>query len=163
MQFGDRWLSVSKRPTLRLVHRSCGCETRPIVACSECLSELEARAVHYRDGPGAGRQASKPGRNTRRASDGSRFMLGRPSSVSRALQIIGDKWSFLGVREAFFGNRRYDKIQSESGIAPNILTNRLSRPVAQGMFHRLLYQRAPDRYQYLLTDRGQELYGPIGA
>ena len=163
MQFGDRWLSVNKRPPLILVHRSCGCESRPIVACSECSSELEARAVDYRDGPGAGRQPSKPGRNTRRASDGSRFMLGRPSSVSRALQIIGDKWSFMVVREAFFGNRRYDKIQSELGIAPNILTDRLSRLVAQGVFHRRLYQRAPERYEYLLTDMGRDLYGPFIA
>src|SRR5467141_2144402 len=118
MQFGDRWLSVSKRPPLVLVHRSCGCESRPIVACSDCSAELEARAVDYRDGPGAGRQPSKPGRNTRRASDGSRFMLGRPSSVSRALQIIGDKWSFMVVREGFFGNRRYDYIQSEFASRP---------------------------------------------
>jgi DNA-binding HxlR family transcriptional regulator len=163
MQFGDRWLSVSKRPPLVLVHGSCGCESRPIVACSECSSELEARAVQYRDGPGAGRKPAKPGRNTRRVSDGSRFMMGRPSSVSRALQIIGDKWSFMVVREAFFGNRRYDKIQSELGIAPNILTDRLSRLVAQGIFHRLLYQRAPERYEYLLTDMGRDLYGPLIA
>jgi DNA-binding HxlR family transcriptional regulator len=163
MQFGDRWLSVSKRPPLVLVHGSCGCESRPIVACSECSTEIEARAVQYRDGPGAGRKPSKPGRNTRRASDGSRFMLGRPSSVSRALQVIGDKWSFMVVREAFFGNRRYDKIQSELGIAPNILTDRLSRLVAQGVFHRRLYQRAPERYEYLLTDMGRDLYGPFVA
>ena len=163
MQFGDRWLSVSKRPPLVLVHGSCGCESRPIVACSECSTEIEARAVQYRDGPGAGRKPSKPGRNTRRASDGSRFMLGRPSSVSRALQVIGDKWSFMVVREAFFGNRRYDKIQLELGIAPNILTDRLSRLVAQGVFHRRLYQSAPERYEYLLTDMGRDLYGPFVA
>jgi DNA-binding HxlR family transcriptional regulator len=163
MQFGDRWLSDNKRAPLVLVHRSCGCESHPIVACSECSSELEARAVQYRDGPGAGRKPAKPGRNTRRASDGSRFMLGRPSSVSRALQIIGDKWSFMVVREAFFANRRYDKIQSELGIAPNILTDRLSRLVAQGVFHRRLYQTAPERYEYLLTDMGRDLYGPFIA
>src|SRR5580698_7166491 len=161
MQFGDRWLLDSKRPPLVLVHRTCGCESHPIVACSECSSELEPRAVQYRDGPGAGRKAAKPGRNTRRASDGSRFMLGRPSSVSRALQIIGDKWSFMVVREAFFGNRRYDKIQTELAIAPNILTDRLSRLVASGVFVRRLYQRSPDRYEYLLTDMGRDLYGPF--
>jgi DNA-binding HxlR family transcriptional regulator len=90
-------------------------------------------------------------------------MLGRPSSVSRALQIIGDKWSFMVVREAFFANRRYDKIQSELGIAPNILTDRLSRLVAQGVFHRRLYQTAPERHEYLLTDMGRDLYGPFVA
>ena len=163
MQFGDRWLSVGKRPPLVLIHSACGCETHPIVACSECLTGLQARRVEFRDGPGSGRKPAKPGRNTRRASDDSRFMQGRPSSVSRALEIIGDKWSFMVVREAFFGNRRYDHIQNELGIAPNILTDRLSRLVARGIFHRRLYQRAPERYEYRLTDMGRDLYGPFVA
>jgi DNA-binding HxlR family transcriptional regulator len=161
VQFGDRWLSDDKQPPLVLVHRSCGCESRPFVACSECSCKVEARGVQYRDGPGAGRTPSKPGRNTRRTSDGSRLMLGRPSSVSRALQIIGDKWSLMVVREAFFANRRYDRIQSELGIAPNILTDRLSRFVAQGVLRRRLYQHSPERHEYLLTDMGRDLYGPF--
>jgi DNA-binding HxlR family transcriptional regulator len=163
MQFGDRWLSRDKPLPLKLVHTPCGCECHPIVACSQCAAALDARQVQYRDGPGAGRTPSKPGRNTRRASDQSRFLLGRPSSVSRALQIIGDKWTFMVVREAFFGNRRYDRIQSELGIAPNILTDRLSRLVAQGVFLRRLYQSAPERHEYLLTDMGRDLYGSFAT
>jgi DNA-binding HxlR family transcriptional regulator len=163
MQFGDRWLSRDKPPPLKLVHMSCGCESHPIVACSECSGALDAKQVQYRDGPGAGRTPSKPGRNTRRASDQSRFLLGRPSSVSRALQIIGDKWTFMVMREAFFGNRRYDRIQTELGIAPNILTDRLSRLVAQGVLLRRLYQSAPERHEYLLTDMGRDLYGSFAT
>ena len=67
------------------------------------------------------------------------------------------------VREAFFGNRRYDKIQTELAIAPNILTDRLSRLVANGVFYRRQYQSSPDRYEYLLTDMGHDLYGPFAA
>jgi DNA-binding HxlR family transcriptional regulator len=163
MQFGDRWLAAGNLPPLTLVHMTCGCESHPYVACSGCGEKLHAREVKYRDGPGAGRRPAKAGRNTRRASDGNRFSLGRPSSVSRALEIIGDKWSFMVVREAFFGNRRYDKIQAELAIAPNILTDRLSRLVASGVFHRRLYQNAPDRYEYLLTEIGLDLYGPFVA
>src|SRR5947208_12353845 len=121
MQFGDRWLADGKPAPLTLVHVSCGCDSHPLIACSHCGERVGARDVEYRDGPGAGRHTAKTGRNTRQASDGSRFLLGRPSSVSRALQIIGDKWSFMVVREAFFGNRRYDKILTGLAIAPNIL------------------------------------------
>ncbi len=163
MQFGDRWLAGGKPAPLTLVHASCGRDSHPLVACSHCGESVNARDVKYRDGPGAGRHPAKAGRNTRRASDGSRFLLGRPSSVSRALQIIGDKWSFMVVREGFFGNRRYDKILTELEIAPNILTDRLSRLVANGVFRRRQYQSSPDRYEYLLTDMGRDLYGPFIA
>jgi len=161
MKFGDCWLADGKPPPLTLIHMSCGCTCHPMVACSHCGESIEARDVKYRDGPGAGRYPAKAGRNTRRASDGTRFLLGRPSSVSRALQIIGDKWSFMVVREAFFGNRRYDKILTELEIAPNILTDRLSRLVASGVFRRRQYQSLPDRYEYLLTDMGRDLYAPF--
>jgi DNA-binding HxlR family transcriptional regulator len=67
------------------------------------------------------------------------------------------------VREAFFGNRRYDKILTELAIAPNILTDRLSRLVANGVFHRRQYQSSPDRHEYLLTDMGRDLYAPFIA
>jgi DNA-binding HxlR family transcriptional regulator len=140
---------------------TCGCESHPIVACSACGGRLHAKEVTYRNGPGAGRHPAKPGRNTRRPSDGRRFLLGRPSSVSRALQIISDKWSFMVMREAFLGNRRYDKIQTELAIAPNILTDRLSRLVASNLFYRQLYQHAPDRYEYRLTEMGKDLFGPF--
>jgi DNA-binding HxlR family transcriptional regulator len=163
MQFGDRWLADGKPAPLTLVHVSCGCDSHPLVACSHCGKGVNARDVKYRDGSGAGRHPAKTGRNTRRASDGNRFLLGRPSSVSRALQIIGDKWSFMVVREGFFGNRRYDKILTELSIAPNILTDRLSRLVANGVLHRRQYQSSPDRYEYLLTDMGRDLYGPFIA
>lgn len=163
MQFGDRWLSGTAGPPLRLIHTECGCESHPIVACSACLQEARANEVTYRDGPGAGQSPAKPGRNARRPSDDRRFLLGRPSSVSRTLQVIGDKWSFMVAREAFFGVRRYDRIQSSLGIAPNILTDRLSRLVAKGIFRKRLYRTSPARYEYVLTDMGRDLYGPFIA
>ncbi|BAT61505.1 putative HTH-type transcriptional regulator YtcD [Variibacter gotjawalensis] len=163
MQFGDRWLSGKVKPPLTLVHQPCGCESHPIVACSACVTEVDARSVAYRDGPGAGQTLAKPGRAARRSSDDSKFMVGRPSSVSRALQIIGDKWTFMVAREAFFGVRRYDRIQAHLGVAPNILTDRLSRLVQNGVFDRRLYQDSPARHEYVLTAMGRDLYGPFIA
>jgi DNA-binding HxlR family transcriptional regulator len=163
MQFGDRWLTRGRKAPLILIHGECGGESHPIVACSACLQEAKAAEVSFRDGPGAGDTLVRSGRNTRRSSDGSKFLVGRPSSVSRALQVIGDKWSFMIVREAFFGARRYDRIQSSLHIAPNILTDRLSRLVETGIFRKHQYQDAPVRHEYVLTRMGLDLYGPFLA
>lgn len=162
-QFGDKWLKGKRKEPLTLYHRDCGCECEPIVACSQCLAELNAREVSYRDGPGAGKEIATVGRATRRASNDGYFLLGRPSSVSRALQIIGDKWSFMVMREAFFGSRRYEQFQSALSIAPNILSDRLSRFVEKKVFSRRLYSASPERYEYVLTEMGRDLYGPCIA
>jgi DNA-binding HxlR family transcriptional regulator len=161
--FGDRWLAHGKAVPMTLIHMKCGCECNPAVVCSHCGERIAAREVTYRDGPGAGRHPAKAGRNARRASDGTRLLLGRPSTVTRALQVIGDRWSSMVVREAFFGNRRYDKIQTELAIAPNILTDRLSRLIAAGILYRRQYQSSPDRHEYLLTEMGHDLYGPFAV
>jgi DNA-binding HxlR family transcriptional regulator len=163
MQFGDRWLTQGRKAPLTLIHDECGGESHPIVACSACLQEAKTAEVSFRDGPGAGATLVRTGRNTRRSSDGNKFLIGRPSSVSRALQVIGDKWSFMIVREAFFGARRYERIQSSLHIAPNILTDRLSRLVAAGIFRKRQYQDAPVRHEYVLTRMGLDLYGPFLA
>jgi DNA-binding HxlR family transcriptional regulator len=161
MQFGDRWLAGPKGPPLRLIHNACKCKCRPIVACSACLGEVNARSVSYRDGPGAGYAYTQPARRARRSSDPSQFLRGRPSSVSNTLQLIGDRWSFLIIREAFLGSRRFDRLQSELSIATNILTDRLGRLVTTGIFKRRRYQNQPDRFEYRLTDMGKDLYGPL--
>lgn len=159
MQFGDRWLSDVKGPPLQLIHGECNCVCRPVVSCSHCGERVTARAVAYRDGPGAGESVASPARRSRRTSDD--FMRGRPSSVSKALQVIGDRWSFLVIREAFFGARRFDQLQSGLNIASNILTDRLARLVEAGVFRKRKYQSLPDRFEYRLTPMGMDLYGPL--
>jgi len=161
MQFGDRWLAGAKGPPLRLIHAACHGECRPIVACSACLEKVTATHATYRDGPGAGYTSTQPIRRARRSSDPAQFLRGRPSSVSNALQVIGDRWSFLIIREAFLGARRFDKLQSELKIASNILTDRLTRLVARGIFARRKYQDQPERFEYRLTEMGKDLYGAL--
>lgn len=159
IRFGDRWLSGQEGPPLKLIHATCGQECEPYVACSHCLGEVKANRVRYRDGPGAGRTPVEPAKRARRTAESSSFSRGRPSSVSRSLEIIGDRWSFLILREAFFGVRRFDQMQTELRIAPNILTERLGRLVTRGVFDRVKYQDLPERYEYRLTEMGKDLYG----
>jgi DNA-binding HxlR family transcriptional regulator len=159
MQFGDRWLADPKGVPLQLIHEDCNCASKPFVSCSCCHQRVAAREVSYRDGPGAGKTPIEPTRRSRRTGDD--FMRGRPSSVSRALEAIGDRWSFLVIREAFFGAKRFDKLQAELNIASNILTDRLARLVERGIFKKRKYQSLPERFEYLLTPMGMDLYGPL--
>jgi DNA-binding HxlR family transcriptional regulator len=82
-------------------------------------------------------------------------------SVAAALEVIGERWSLLIVRDVFLGLRRFDEIQDELGIARNVLQTRLTRLTEQGVLERRLYQERPPRYEYRLTDKGLDLWPTI--
>jgi DNA-binding HxlR family transcriptional regulator len=83
------------------------------------------------------------------------------SSVIRALDVLSDPWSFLTLREAFFGVRRFDGLQRNLEIARNVLSSRLSRLVSEGLLERRLYVARPPRFEYRLTDQGRDFFPPI--
>ncbi|MGB3472602.1 MAG: helix-turn-helix domain-containing protein [Erythrobacter sp.] len=82
-------------------------------------------------------------------------------SVERALDQVGDKWSFLILREAYFGVRRFDALQTNTGAAPSILTKRLKKMVADGLLQKRPYCERPVRYEYRVTPKGLALYPAI--
>ena len=82
-------------------------------------------------------------------------------SVERTLQQVGDHWTFLILREAFFGVRRFDELQCNLSAAPSVLSQRLRRLVAHGILERVRYQERPPRSEYRLTDKGLDLYPVI--
>lgn len=82
-------------------------------------------------------------------------------SVERAVDVLSDRWTFLILREAFFGVRRYGQMQRHLGIARNVLAERLRQLVADGMFERVRYRTDPDWYEYRLTERALDLYPVI--
>jgi len=85
----------------------------------------------------------------------------RADSVERMLAQAGDAWTFLILREAFFGVRRFDQFQANLGAAPNILTDRLKKLVANGLLTRHRYQERPARSEYRLASKGRDLYPVI--
>ncbi len=87
--------------------------------------------------------------------------IDRNCSVARTLEVLGDRWTFLILREVFFGVHRFDLFQKNLGIARNILADRLKRLVAHDILERQQYQEHPPRYEYRLTERGRDLYGII--
>ncbi|MGD0701684.1 MAG: helix-turn-helix domain-containing protein [Trebonia sp.] len=82
---------------------------------------------------------------------------GRPCSVAAALNLIGEKWTLLAVREIAFGNRRFDVIAKNTGAPRDRLTARLRTLEAAGVVVRRQYSDHPPRYEYELTQAGQEL------
>ena len=82
---------------------------------------------------------------------------GQNCSIARALEIVGERWTLLIIRDAFLGLRRFDQFQDSLGIARNILTDRLNRLVEEGILARVRYNERPERHEYRLTTKGRDL------
>lgn len=82
-------------------------------------------------------------------------------SVARTLDVVGERWTLLVVRDAFNGKRRFEEFAQSLPIARNILTARLNTLVEHGILAREPYQQRPERFEYRLTDAGRELYPVI--
>ncbi len=79
-------------------------------------------------------------------------------SVAQCLEVVGEWWSMLVVRDAFLGVTRFDDFQRRLGISRNILQQRLTKLVAAGVLERAPYSDRPVRYDYRLTDKGRDLW-----
>lgn len=79
-------------------------------------------------------------------------------SVANTVDVVSDSWTVLILRDAFQGVRRFDQFVDSLGIARNTLTSRLGRLIEAGMIQAEPYQDKPVRYEYLLTERGKDLF-----
>jgi DNA-binding HxlR family transcriptional regulator len=82
---------------------------------------------------------------------------GQNCSVARSLEVVGERWTLLIIRDAFLGLRRFEQFQENLGIARNVLTDRLNRLVDEGILERVRYSERPARYEYRLTQKGRDL------
>jgi len=147
--------SASPRP--RLVHLSCGMAILPKPACSACHAALDAREVDFRPGPGLGWMPADYSR--RRARIAAAPAAGRLAGAAAA--ILGDRWAMLVLRALFTGSSRFGAIRAETGMATNVLADRLAGLAARGLL-------APDadgpgRPRYRLTAAGLDFYPVILA
>ena len=78
-------------------------------------------------------------------------------SVARPLAVLGERWTFLVLRELFLGFRRFDEMQGRLGIATNVLSSRLQTLVDEGIVERRPYGGRRDRFEYRLTEKGRDL------
>jgi DNA-binding HxlR family transcriptional regulator len=84
-------------------------------------------------------------------------------SVAQCLEVIGEWWSMLIVRDVFLGVTRFDEFQQRLGISRNILNQRLSHLVDAGVLTKVAYSDHPLRYDYRLTDKGRDLWPVLTA
>ena len=79
-------------------------------------------------------------------------------SVAQCLEVVGEWWTMLIVRDAFLGVTRFDQFQERLGISRNVLNQRLAHLVEKGIFDKVAYSEHPPRYDYRLTDMGRDLW-----
>src|SRR5215467_16075142 len=86
-------------------------------------------------------------------------------TIGAAVSLLGDKWTFLVLREAFNGVRRFDDMRRRTQAPRQVLSDRLSRLVAEGLLHRVPYQERGQRarLEYRLTEKGLDLYPVLVA
>ena len=84
-------------------------------------------------------------------------------SLARTVAVIGDRWTLLILRECFLRIRRFEEFQSRLGITRHLLSERLKKLVRFGVLRRAPYQESPVRYEYILTQRGLDLYPIVMA
>src|ERR1700761_1063623 len=82
-------------------------------------------------------------------------------SVAATLELVGERWTLLIVREVLLGVHRFSELQSDLGIARNVLQARLERLVEHGILERRRYQEHPPRDGYHLTERGLDLWPTV--
>jgi DNA-binding HxlR family transcriptional regulator len=88
---------------------------------------------------------------------------GQICSVAKTMELIGERWSVLIIRDVFQGRRRFSDMQRGMGIARNVLASRLQRLVDAGILERRLYSERPERYEYFLTEKGLDLWPAMVA
>ncbi len=85
----------------------------------------------------------------------------RICSIARTLEIVGEKWALLAVREVFLGDRRFDEMVKQTGAPRDTLAARLRTLVNAGVLERRPYSEHPARFEYFLTEAGRDLYPVI--
>ena len=88
---------------------------------------------------------------------------GQVCSVAGALEVLGERWTMLIVRDAFLGVRRFDDFQGRLGISRGVLTARLGWLCEQQILERRRYQERPERFEYRLTEKGRDLWPVLMA
>ncbi|WP_392544412.1 winged helix-turn-helix transcriptional regulator [Oryzobacter telluris] len=82
---------------------------------------------------------------------------GQVCSISRSLEVVGERWTLLVIRDVLLGRRRFDELVESLGVTRTVLSSRLRTLVDESILERRAYQERPARFEYDLTDKGRDL------
>ncbi|WP_326523672.1 winged helix-turn-helix transcriptional regulator [Sphingomonas sp.] len=157
IRWEKRWFPDPQVGAHRIRH-NCGREFTPELRCACCGEQVAARDVSAADGPGAGLEPPARPRAQRRSTVERGELAPEEKMLERAIEVLGDRWTAQTIASAFTGKRRFNALQAELGVAPNILSERLARLVDLGVLDRRRYQERPERFEYALTPEGLDLF-----
>lgn len=160
--WGDTWCADEQDTRQQLRHEVCGQPLQGAIVCSACHEPIRAREARFAAAPGrhsglAPARHQEYGKN-RHVPVALLERMG-PCAIARTMAAIGDPWSFLILRECFYGVRRFDDFRRHLTIAPNILSVRLKRFLAEGILVTRPIPERPHRAEYRLSEKGMQLYG----
>jgi len=156
MNWERKYFSTPELDSIELIHNRCGKIFWPIMQCNCCNQSLHCHDVVFIPGPGAGidQRATK----IRRRSSSSQKDGPGKTLYRNLIHLLGDRWTANLVALAFHGLKRFDDFHKELPVATNILADRLKLLVNEGVFYQKPYHQSPLRYEYHLTDKGQDLF-----
>ena len=156
MNWERKYFSTPELDAVALIHNRCGKAFWPIMQCDYCNQDVYCQDVSFIPGPGAGKD-QRVTKTRRRSSSIQRGDLGK-TLYRNLINLLGDRWTANLVALAFHGLKRFDDFHKELPVATNILADRLKLLVNEGIFCQLPYHQSPLRYEYHLTDKGQDLF-----
>ena len=157
LRWEEKWGSRQGKIHVSLLHKKCGKTFTPMPACNVCHQEYSPRDVSWKEGPGTGHVLLKYQRR-RRKPDSQMAKQNNTTLLDTISRIIGDRWSSLIIRSIFTGINTYDEMLDDTGMATNILSDRLKMLTHDGFLDKETYQTRPDRYRYRLTEKGIDIY-----
>ncbi len=149
---------LQERYAIAFFDRETGRRITPAVLSGPGGAPVQPEHVRTRPGPGLDPIAAPTSRRRRTQP----IETDRPI-IDRSTEIMGDYWSWAVLAAAFFRLRRFDEIHDALGVATNILADRLARMTLHGVLEKHLYQSAPPRFEYRLSEAGKALYPIILA
>lgn len=152
------WSARAKSVTMELTHEACGQVAVPEAMCSHCHEIVHAKDIEWREGPGL--EMIEPIYTRRRQYRNRQAIAQNLSLFTDSADLLGDRWAGLVMRAAFTQLHKFDEILDDSGMASNILSDRLAWLVENGFLHAKLYQTSPDRFAYHPTNKSLD-YLPV--